>query len=427
MRFSVFPIINHLINWITHLFYTTKEQMHRTTGNSKTDSSKLDNNDLGEHLTGVAPSDSTFSDVPMFNFVMSKKGDPSALKQQQLDYFDTFLGPATAVNMFATSGFEKTFVSSYNAGEIKGKKTFIGGSFGAFRFCALLGTVLSGVDHVTPFHKHVIGMTYRKGDTPAVLLPMLDECRNIVASDEIIESILASEQFTLGIVVARLKPCTACCGTGVCLKVCLAKAACCNLCCRCSQGYTYSRLLFHTGAEPPTCCPAGHFSEYHPLNKKNFRHVLQATSMIPGVTPPIKYIEGVGHGSYIDAALSDFQVGFRVADGYRALVPTAVHTTKDISRTMMDSFGCCHQIPSSLLDNTCVIHPTAAFRKIVSPSTADWEENSLPTLNDWFNKEFVKTPEIRQRFWKTTKELSESHWTFGTRVGLKENAINADC
>ena len=50
------------------------------------------------------------------------------------------------------------------------------------------------------------------------------------------------------------------------------------------------------------------------------------------MTPPIKYIEGVGHGSYIDAALSDFQVGFRVADGYRALVPTAVHTTKDISR-----------------------------------------------------------------------------------------------
>ena len=135
--------------------------------------------------------------------------------------------------------------------------------------------------------------------------------------------------------------------------------------------------------------------------------------MIPGVTPPVQYIEGVGSGSYIDAAISDFQIGFRVVDGYRALVPTAVETTKDISRTMMDTFGCCHQIPSNLLDNICVIHPTAAFRSVVSPPTADWKEKSLPTLNDWFNEEFVMYPEIRQRFWKKTKELSESHWTFG--------------
>jgi hypothetical protein len=386
--------------------YGTMENSEAT-GNSKTVEAKVNN-----PYHSVTPAEDG-----MFNFVMSKKGDPIALKEQELNYFDTFLGPATAVNMFSTSGFEKTYIEAYKAGAIRGKKTFIGGSFGSFRFCALLGSLLRGVDLVTPFHDHVIGMTYRKGDTPDVLKPMLGTAREIVASDETVNAILHSKQFSLGIIVARLKPCISCCGTGFCLKVGLASMTCCNLCCRCSQGMTYERLLFYSGDAPPESCPRNHFAEFHKLTPENFRSALAASSMIPGVTPPVNYIEGVGKASYIDAAISDFQVGFRVTDGYRALVVTAVEDSRKISRTMMDSVGCCHGIPNNLLDNTCVIHPTASFRRAVSPKGGEWEKDALPNLNDWFNKDFVASPSIRQRFWRKTKSMSENNWTFG--IGMK--------
>ena len=140
-------------------------------------------------------------------------------------------------------------------------------------------------------------------------------------------------------------------------------------------------------------------TQYHKLTQDNFKKVLSATSCIPGITEPVDNIPGCIDGFYIDAAVSDYNLGFRINDGYNGLV---LNQFRKLHRTYFDKFAF-RTYPVELLDNASVMYPTEHFTNHV-------DLKRLPHLNEWFERDFVDDPSKRIAYWTNVHELSKQYF-----------------
>ena len=242
-------------------------------------------------------------------------------------------------------------------------------------------------------------MTYKDKDRPETLEVMMSELRNKIINNTAIDRILKSDDFRMVVIVARLKPIYN--HMHVIIQYfCMFLLGCVSIFYPIVlQDALFDRLCFYTGSNPQEMFSNNYFDEYHALTIHNFSDVLKASSCIPGITVNANYIDGVGKGIYMDGALSDVNIGFKIKNNYSGLV---LHSSLSLFQNYFQSVIKYPDIPADFLKNLSVIFPSKHCIK----NTPD---NRLAYLSDWFDKEYISNPNKRKKNWKLLKSLSQQH------------------
>lgn len=339
------------------------------------------------------------------DFFYNLKLSPKHLHIKDITDFDIIILPPTASECICNAGFENTFIKKYKKYKELNKKikhtNFICGSFGAYRTLSLLSSIVSEKDIVSVFYNHIINMTYQKTDTPEILETMMSSLRKKIILDSTIDKIIQSNDFNMIIIVARLKPIYNYLHFYIQYIFMFFLGLISIFFPIILQDCLFDRLCFYTKKNPQDIFPNNYFDEYHKLTKDNINDVLKATSCIPGITTDTNYIHGVGKGIYMDGAISDINVGFKINNNYSALL---VHISSSLYQNYFHYLLKYPKVPECFYKNLSIIYPT----EYCIQNTPD---KKLATLNDWFDDVYIENPDKRKNNWNILKQLSVQHFS----------------
>lgn len=249
---------------------------------------------------------------------------PRHLHVKNILDFDVIVAPPTGPECINTAGFEYAFMNEYKQYKSNNIKpshtTFICGSYGAYRTSALLSSILSNKDNIAPFYDHIIDMTYTNESTPESLEQKMISLRNKIVSNVDIEKILTADDFKIAIFVVKLKPIYQYLHQYIQYVIMFFLGLTSIYFPNILQSSLFDRLCFHSKTPPTDVFPEDYIDEYHLLTPNNYKQVLKASSCIPGITTDIDYIEGCGNGIFMDGAISDIHIGFKVNTSSTALI-----------------------------------------------------------------------------------------------------------
>ena len=338
------------------------------------------------------------------NFFYNLKLAPKHLHIKDITGFDIIILPPTASECICNAGFETTFIKKYKKYKKLNKKikyiNFICGSFGAYRTVSLLSSIVSEKDIVSVFYNHIINMTYRKTDTPKTLETMMSSLRKKILLDSAIDKILESNDFNMIIIVARLKPIYNYLHVYIQYIFMFFLGLISVFFPMILQDSLFDRLCFYTKNNPQDIFPNNYFDEYHKITKDNINDVLKASSCIPGITMDANYIHGIGKGIYMDGAISDINIGFKIKNNYSGLL---VHSSSSLYQNYFHYLLKYPKIPPCFYKNLSIIFPSDYCIK----NTPD---KRLAKLNDWFDDEYIENPNKRKNNWNILKQLSLTHF-----------------
>eukprot|EP00742_Colponemidia_sp_Colp-10_P018076 GILJ01020847.1.p1 GENE.GILJ01020847.1~~GILJ01020847.1.p1 ORF type:complete len:303 (+),score=23.25 GILJ01020847.1:200-1108(+) len=241
-------------------------------------------------------------------------------------------------------------------------------------------------------------MTYRHGDTSAVLTPMMANLIRTAAPTEALPFILHNDQFRLCIFVTQLHDWTARLSTPLFKGFFGACAVAHFLMGNVPKGL-FRRLCFYTGDE----IPPFHLSDvqYCRLTECNIHDVLRATTCIPFICEKTTYISGVGQGMFVDGAVTDLIPDCTIEHEHTPGL--LLHHSADVAHSFFDTIFRLQPPRNAFFENCSVLYPSTSFAQLLPGQR-------LPATSDWFDKEFVKNPLLRQTLWKETYKLSQSYW-----------------
>jgi hypothetical protein len=318
--------------------------------------------------------------------------------------FDIIIAPPTGPECISTSGFDYAFIEEYiDIDKHNNTKihpiTFISSSFGAYKSTAIINTIVSKKDKLSTFYEKAIDMKYTKSSTPESLESMMKSLRESIIPNTEIENVINHKNIQIIIWVARLKPIYNRIHIYIQYVIFTILGLVSIYVPSILHEYMFDRLCFYTGNIPNAIFPENYVTEFHKLTNKNYNQVLKASSCIPGITTSINYIDGVGNGIFMDGAISDTHIGFKVSKKNRAII---LNKTKNLNMNFFHKILKYPTIPKDFFENLSIIHPTEYCKN----NTPD---KRLPTLTDWFDEDYVKNPEKRINNWNITKELSEKY------------------
>ncbi|KAJ3111660.1 hypothetical protein HK098_008367 [Nowakowskiella sp. JEL0407] len=335
------------------------------------------------------------------NALVSSEKEKDRLKTTQLDYFNVFFGPATGPRGFASCGFEKTIKQLHSQKQLSSPKWLIGGSTAALRFLAIVSSIISKRNINHEMKEHFCEMMYQRGDTAAVLRPMMEAMYRICAPPELRKMVLNHPDFRIGIMVARVKD-TYSELSDWSLKVTFGAYFFMNMLDpKYLEGFI-DRICFYTGSEPPTFLDGDENTQkikFVPLTEDNIYEVLHATTCIPFVQERCDYISGIGPGLYFDAAVTDLTLNSNISDSsVRALILGDLPNNV-VKQTAFDTLLPWRNLPPSYRENVSVLCPSPEFVKLLP-------EQKLPSVHDWFNGRYIDDPELRKKNWREAYNLS---------------------
>ncbi|KAI8925349.1 hypothetical protein BC831DRAFT_461281 [Entophlyctis helioformis] len=330
-----------------------------------------------------------------------------ALRELDLDYFKVFIAPAAGPRAFVSAGFEKRLKSLLKNDQISSVKWLVGGSTGALRFMAFVNSLVSNRNLTWELKEHYVRMYYKTGDTPSVLKPMMEQVYSICAPEESVARALKHPTFKLAILVANISPWFRHLPDPI-LKLVLAGYFVGNMVNPNILSTLCTRICFYTGDEPPTFMDhglgGGANIQYVPLTPANVNQVLHATTCVPFVQENCNYIDGVGHGRFVDSALTDYYLNFSVQDPTLPALLLADSEDCHIFPTAFDSYLPWKRVaPQSLFKHCSAVFPEASYLHALP-------DRSLPSMGDWFKEEYIANPAKRHRHWRAVFDLSERHW-----------------
>ncbi|KAH6588079.1 hypothetical protein BASA50_010941 [Batrachochytrium salamandrivorans] len=330
-----------------------------------------------------------------------------ALCDKNLDYFSVFVGPAAGPRAFVSAGFERQLKQLLNSNKIVGTKWLVGGSTGALRFMAFVSSLVTNRDLTAELKEHYCQMYYKQGDTPAILQSKMDQVYHTCAPLEGIAEALEHPTFKLAIIVASVSPWFI--GLpDIILRVVYAGFFLGNMISPNILSFLCQRICFYTGPDPPVFLNEGqggsHGIRYCKLTSKNLHQVLRATTAVPFIQERCEYIDGVGKGLFVDGALTDYYLNSHFTNPALPALLLADSQDCKVYRTIFDCYlPLPRTVPESMFENCSAIYPTSHF-------ISELPERRLPSMSDWFHKEYILDPERRRNNWRRVFELSEDHW-----------------
>lgn len=306
-----------------------------------------------------------------------------------------------------TSGFETQFSKMYASDQITGKKWFVGASTGALRSIALLSTIIKqqkdpSFNATKNILKQFCDMVYKPGDTPDVLKPLMERMYLLAAPEDCIEQVLHHPTLHLAIIVTaldesyilmsdtQLKARLAWIGAKYVFSAeCLSK--------------TVKRICFYTGPSPPEFLKDSMYPkelQYIRLTRSNVYDVLHATTCIPFIQQRCNFIDGLGKGVFMDGAITDFMLSIQVCHGQYPSLLVSDTVDGQVCQSVFDIWTPWKSTPKCYYLNCSVVCPSRDILQY-------FPDGTLPTVKDYFKKEYIETPQKRQDKFYKTYELSQ--------------------
>jgi hypothetical protein len=319
-----------------------------------------------------------------------------------LNKFRVVAAPATGPRFFATLGFDIQFAENAikSCGTVVDHTWLMGGSSAALRFTAIISSVIRGnTETILDAVHHFTEMTYRKGDSPATLSPMMAEMVNICSPTSILASIVHHPSLHLAVMVAHFHP-RYIGYTDSQLKFMFVSCFLANIIHPGLLEHFFKRTCFYTGNAPPPFLTDD--IELVPMTIDNFHQVLRATTCIPFVSERVTHIHGSPPGLFFDGALCDLQLNVQIKDpNFQMLYLADEPLPAAIKQTFFDIILPWRTAPPSFFDNCSIVAPTTHFINRVP----------IPSVSDWFNKAYMANPEMRKESWRAVTALSMKEWT----------------
>ncbi|KAH6591437.1 hypothetical protein BASA61_004948 [Batrachochytrium salamandrivorans] len=307
-----------------------------------------------------------------------------ALCDKNLDYFSVFVGPAAGPRAFVSAGFERQLKQLLNSNKIVGTKWLVGGSTGALRFMAFVSSLVTNRDLTAELKEHYCQMYYKQGDTPAILQSKMDQVYHTCAPLEGIAEALEHPTFKLAIIVASVSPWFI--GLpDIILRVVYAGFFLGNMISPNILSFLCQRICFLYWARSSGVFKRG-------ARRLTWHSVLQA------------YIKKLASGLFVDGALTDYYLNSHFTNPALPALLLADSQDCKVYRTIFDCYlPLPRTVPESMFENCSAIYPTSHF-------ISELPERRLPSMSDWFHKEYILDPERRRNNWRRVFELSEDHW-----------------
>mmetsp|Transcript_30529 Transcript_30529/g.67662 ORF Transcript_30529/g.67662 Transcript_30529/m.67662 type:complete len:412 (+) Transcript_30529:154-1389(+) len=322
------------------------------------------------------------------------------LQKKGWDYFSVYAGGASGPRSFVTMGFDKQFSKLVDSGAITGDKWLLGGSTAALRFCALISGLISRKNISYELKEHFAKMVYKPGDTPKTLAPMMEALFLKVLPPHLADKVLRHPSLHLCIMVTQLRPAYQNLPEWQ-LKALFGLFLGANVVTPASLKLLQRRLCFYTGPHPPPFITPADEVTCLPLTSQNVYQVLHATTCLPFMSERCEYIAGVGSGLFFDGALSDYHLNLASTPEYPLLL-LGDGPGPAFKQTLWDAYTW-RRAPSQYRRNVTVLYPTQQFVECL-------EAGKLPTVFDYFSKQYIADPPLRQRHWRQAYDLSLSHF-----------------
>ncbi|KAI9347998.1 hypothetical protein DFJ73DRAFT_836164 [Zopfochytrium polystomum] len=339
--------------------------------------------------------------------ILDSADDRDKLAAAGLDYFKVFFGPASGPRGFATCGFERELCALAREGKLSNEKWLAGASTGALRFVALITSLVSEADASDQLKEHFCEMTYRIGDTPAILRGMMEACYRICLPPSHIDAVLNHPTLRLAIFVAQVNPRYADYPEWR-FKCLAAWYAARHVFDTTKVAEMLSRVCFYSGDEAPEFLADGlggkESVRFVKLTRDNIYEVLHATTCVPYVQEHCTHITGVGTGLFFDGALTDFSMNTHLTSpSHPGLLLSDSLTRLSLRPTVFDSYTPWRAPPAALFTHASVVCPTQAFVDRLP-------DRKLPHIRDWFNPSYIAFPESRKRNWRECFRRAVEDW-----------------
>ena len=323
-------------------------------------------------------------------------------------------GPASGPRGYLNCGFEHEFESIYFNRGVSSEKWLCGASFAALRFVALLATISSReskrstcsnrLNYTDELIREFADMRYREGDTAETLKPMMERIFQLITPTRLLSKMLNHPSVHLVIFVAALKPHHRH-YSDTRLKGLLVYLAARRAVQEAGLHSVVEQLCFYTGPNPPDflhCHTSKRLNRrirFVRLTQDNIHQVLHATTCIPFVQERCEYIEGVGHGLFMDGAIASFMLNVELAEIEKPAILLGDLPNGKVYPTAFDYYFPWRKPPVSYFRNCSVVCPTPQFVEALPDKNA-------PTVRDWFKKEYIDRPELRIQKWALAYRLS---------------------
>ena len=347
-------------------------------------------------ITMVAKGADTTSVQKLFKYIPGM----NAITPFSLDNFRVYSAPASGPRGFVTMGFDNAFFEMVKQNKIKSTKWFVGGSTAALRFCCLISSIVENKNLTDSMREHFTEMTYKQGDTPQVLSPMMEELIDICAPSA--EKLVTHPQFHLAIMVAHFDPCYITYKDWS-LKMVFLSLFFLNLILPKQMSKFYKRTCFYTGPEPPPFITDPSI-EFCPITANNLKSVLRATTCVPFVSERVESIPGLeAKGLFYDGAICDYHMNVCITDPEYQMLFLGDVPDEHVKQSFFDVIIPWRGAPASFFQNCSVIKPSHQFVESICGKR-------LPNVSDWFDKDYIKDPEKRKASWRSVYSLSLNHW-----------------
>jgi hypothetical protein len=284
-------------------------------------------------------------------------------------------------------------------------------SLTALRFCAILSSLVSPSSPDAPclissLKDHFIRMTYRKGDTPLTLQPMMEALIKTVMPPDLVSRAIHHDSLHLAIVVVKVKSPFNWLPEWPWLNLVFWILLVVNWLFPAILHCFQEVLIFHTGPHPPPFIaddPKCKKVSFHPITESNIYQVLRATTSLPFYSPQVRFIDGVGPGLFFDGALAHYGMSVDSTSSHPVLL---IGDGPDLSvkKNLWDAYCPGRKLSPSFFKHITVVSPNAAFVKQL-------DAKSLPAVFDYFKNAYVANPELRRRHWSQAYDLSMSQFS----------------
>jgi hypothetical protein len=335
---------------------------------------------------------------------------PEPFKENMdISRFKIFVAPASGPRGMTTMGFDEQFAKKYvssNHPHTQESRWFVGGSTAALRFVALIASVCSGKNYTRRLQEYFTEMTYRKGDRPSVLTPMMKNLIRICCPRKYIPDIIHHPHLHLCIFVVRLRnPIDT---PDWKLKISFIKMFFMNAWSEYWLHQCFDTIIYYTGKQPPSFLlnhNHNHLNpiQFEPLTETNIRTVLRATTCIPFVSERITQI-GDRSGLFFDGAIGHYHLNLRCnLEQFPVLYLADQPPHTKIKKTFFDTVLPWRGVSETELKYCLRVHPTEFFKDQVP-------NRRFPHVSDWFDQTYIQFPEQRKHSWNTVYRLSTYYW-----------------
>ena len=353
-----------------------------------------------------------------------------------LHCYSHFFLPAAGPKAFVSSGFEKLLLEELHSRVMEeeeeekryaAEKTlktwhFVAGSTGALRALALITSSISSQDHTALLKDQFCNnMYYKHGMTGEDLHPMMVQAFEIAAPIKLLPQALGHSRLRVAIMVCRIRYFTHL--PSILLRLFFVLLWTLNLFSHKLLSLFVERLCFYSGPSPPKDLITDTPLLFYPLTEENTHQILHATTCIPFISRPCTYISGLGRGIYLDGGVTDYYLntGLDSSDDeiHGLLLADIEPSNKRIPRSALDALNPFFTLGAGYqrdkrFSKICMIRPSFRFVEALPAAT-------LPSVNDWFNADFIREPAKRQESWNHAFELSRREWPKAFIANLSPN------